>query len=212
MAGQPAAFMTYVRSDDQREGGQLTRFRELLSEAVRVETGEQFAIFQDRNDISWGQNWQQRIEEALDAATLLLVIVTPSLFRSVASRTEVVRFLERERTLGRADLILPVYYVSTPELDDPVRREADELAQVLASRQYVDWRELRFEPWTSPAARKALANLADRIHKSLWRPLTTPAAPTGSKSRRADPSISALGEPHGVGKVVCDAGLIAVGS
>ncbi len=48
--------------------------------------GEEFAIFQDRNDIAWGQNWQQRIDEALDAVTLLLVIITPSLFRSPPCR------------------------------------------------------------------------------------------------------------------------------
>ena len=32
-------------------------------------------IFQDQNDIAWGQNWQQRIDEALDAVTLLLLII-----------------------------------------------------------------------------------------------------------------------------------------
>jgi hypothetical protein len=126
MAAQPAAFMTYVRSDDQREGGQLTLLRERLAAEIRSQTHEEFAIFQDRNDIAWGQNWEQRIDEALDAATILLVIVTPSLFRSSASRTEIVRFLEREQKLGRDDLIVPIYYVSTPELDDPVRRQSDD--------------------------------------------------------------------------------------
>jgi hypothetical protein len=45
-------------------------------------------IFQDRADVAWGQNWQQRIDEALDVATLLLVIITPGFFSSAACRAE----------------------------------------------------------------------------------------------------------------------------
>ena len=80
----PAAFMSYVRFNDAHDDGQLSQFRERLAAEVRAQTGEEFVIFQDRNDIAWGQNWQQRIDEALDAVTLLLVIITPSLFRSPA--------------------------------------------------------------------------------------------------------------------------------
>src|SRR5215470_7401202 len=99
--------MSYVRLDDQHENGQLSQFRERLSAEVRVQSGEDFPIFQDRNDIAWGQAWQERIDKALDGATLLVAIITPSFFRSPACRNEVERFLERESQLGRQDLILP---------------------------------------------------------------------------------------------------------
>jgi F-box protein 11 len=56
------------------------------------------------------------------------------------------RFLKRERELGRSDLILPLYYISAQQMDDPEVRGSDELARVLASRQLADWRELRFKP------------------------------------------------------------------
>ena len=192
MSSQPAAFLSYVRFNDQHDDGQLTQFRERLAAEVRVQTGEEFPIFQDRNDIAWGQNWQARIDEALDAVTLLLVVVTPSFFRSPACRAEVERFLARERELGRQDLILPVYYVSTPELDDQQRRDADELAGVLASRQFADWRELRFEPFTSPVVRKALAQLASRMRDTFWQ--QPPASPTEVRrvtTRRPEPRVTA---------------------
>jgi F-box protein 11 len=160
--------MSYVRLDDDHEGGLLSMFRHRLSAESRVQTGGEFPIFQDREDIAWGENWKARIEQALDGATLLIPIITPSFFRSPACREEVARFLGREQQLGRDDLILPVYYVSTPEIDDPVRRIADDLATILASRQYADWRELRFEPFTSPLVRKALAQLASRIRDCFW--------------------------------------------
>ena len=138
-------------------------------------------IFQDRNDIAWGQNWQQRIDEALDVVTLLLVIITPSLFRSPPCRAEFARFLDRERALGRTDLILPVYYISAREMDDPALRESDEMARVLTSRQFADWRELRFEPFTSPLVRKAIAQLASRMRDTFWQPPAVPARPPAER-------------------------------
>jgi parallel beta-helix repeat protein len=179
MPGGPAAFMSYVRFNDQHDDGQLSQFRERLGAEVRAQTGQEFAIFQDRNDIAWGQNWQQRIDEALDEVTLLLVIITPSLFRSPPCRAEVTRFLDRERALDRADLILPVYYIGAREIDDPALREADEIATVLASRQFADWRELRFEPFTSPLVRKAIAQVASRMRDTFWQPPAVPTRPAG---------------------------------
>jgi hypothetical protein len=54
MGAKPAAFMSYVRFNDEHDDGQLSQFRERLSAEVRVQTGGEFAIFQDRNDIAWG--------------------------------------------------------------------------------------------------------------------------------------------------------------
>jgi F-box protein 11 len=186
--------MSYARFNDDHDDGQLTQFRERLSAEIRVQTGEEFPIFQDRNDIAWGQNWQQRIDQTLDAVTLLLVIITPSFFRSPACRDEADRFLKRERDLGRQDLILPVYYVSTPELDEPDLRDADPLAQVLASRQFADWRELRFEPFTSPVARRALAQLATRMRSTFWRAPAGMLAQHNGRGRTAEPHMTKVAE------------------
>ena len=188
VSGGPAAFMSYVRFDDQHDDGRLTQFRERLAAEVRAQTGEDFAVFQDRNDVAWGQNWQQRIDEALDAVTLLLVIITPSLFRSPACRAEFGRFLERERALGRSDLILPVYYIGAREMDNPSLRASDEMAAVLASRQFADWRELRFEPFITPPVSKAIAALAARIRDVFWASAAVPAARPSRRAPAAEPS------------------------
>ncbi len=195
--------MSYVRFNDEHDDGQLTAFRERLSTEVRAQTGEEFPIFQDRNDIAWGQGWQQRIDETLDAVTLLLVIITPGLFRSPACRAEVARFLERERALGRSDLILPVYYISTREMDDPVLREGDELARVLATRQFADWRALRFEAFTSPVVRKGIARLGERMRDAFWQPpATAPARPASGPRHGATASAPAQAEQLGTAERV----------
>jgi parallel beta-helix repeat protein len=97
----------------------------------------------------------------------------------------VARFGEREQNLGRTDLILPVYYVTAQEMDDPDRRRADELASLLWSRQYADWRELRFEPLTSPVVRKALAQLATRMRDTFWQSPEVPAVMARASARSA---------------------------
>lgn len=169
MKKRPAAFMSYVRFDDEHDTGRLTEFRKRLSEEVRVQTGEEFPIFQDRDDISWGQKWKERIEESLDEVTFLIPIITPSFFKSRDCRSELERFLERETKLTRNDLILPVYYIDYPLLNDEARRATDKLAQVIASRYYADWRDLRFEPFTSPQVGRELAQLAVQIRDALER-------------------------------------------
>jgi F-box protein 11 len=161
--------MSYVRFDDQHENGRLTEFRNRLSGEVRMQTGEDFPIFQDRNDIQWGQNWKERIDDSIDEVTFLIPIITPSFFNSAACRDELERFLTRERKLKRNDLILPVYYVGSPVFDDDTKRAKDKLAQEISKHQYADWRDLRFEPFTSPQVGKILAQLAVQIRSALER-------------------------------------------
>ena len=175
--------MSYVQLDDKHEGGRLSEFRERLSGEVRIQTGEEFPIFQDRSDVEWGQKWKERAEGSIDAATFLIPIVTPALFKSKQCRAELERFLERERKLGREDLILTVHYVPCPELLDEDKRQGDKLAMTLADRQWADWRQLRFEPFGSSEARREVARMAQQIVEALNRPK---AAQTSSMS--AQPS------------------------
>src|SRR5258708_349683 len=93
MAKEPSAFMSYVRSDDDHDDGRITKFRKHLEGEVRMQTGRAFPIFQDRNDISWGQQWKAVIQGALSDVTFLLPIVTPSFFESDACRSEFQTFL-----------------------------------------------------------------------------------------------------------------------
>ncbi len=189
----PAAFMSYTHSDDQY--GHLTTLRERFSHEVRMQIGIEFPIFQDRKDIQWGQNWRLRIDNSLDQTTFLIPIITPSFFNSKACRDELTRFIEREKKLDRTDLILPVYYVDTTLLNDAELRATDPLAEVIASRQYADWRELRFEPFTNPQVSKMLAQLAVQVRNALPRVQPTKEAPAKTRAApKAQPSAAMKGE------------------
>ena len=147
-----------------------------------MQTGRAFHIFQDRNDISWGEQWEERIESALRGVTFLIPIVTPSYFQSPACRSEFNTFLMREKELGEERLILPIYYVECDEMDSNVET-VDEIATVLKARNWADWRSSRFKELTSPELREKISSLATTIKitiKTLEDVLAASQGTTGS--------------------------------
>lgn len=164
----PAGFLSYVHFDDKHENGKISELRDRLSAEVRAQTGEEFPIFQDRNDIHWGENWQQRIEKSLNTSTFFIPILTPSFFKSPACRKEAAQFLQREKSVKKDNLIFPIYYIELPEINSDSRNN-DRLLKSILSHQYMDWRELRFEVSTSSLVSKKIAHLATEILYSLSR-------------------------------------------
>jgi parallel beta-helix repeat protein len=180
------AFLSYAHSDDEHENGRLRQFAERLSGEVRLQWGEEFPIFIDRKDLKWGQEWKSRVDKSLDGVTFLISILTPGYFKSDYCRKELERFLEREKRLDRSDLILPVYYVRSPVLEDGARREQDTLARTLHERQFKDWRRLRHELWTTPDVGRQFEQMALEIVDALERAGLVPAdAPALTGPQRA---------------------------
>ena len=184
----PVAFISYVRSDDVHDSGRITELRQRLEGEVKMQTGRVFDIFQDRNDLKWGQQWKERIEDALFGVTFLIPIVTPSYFQSEACKKEFDTFLIRERALGENRLILPIYYVNCDEMGD-IDAAPNEMASTLKARNWADWRELRFEPLSSPRLRAEIAVLATTIKstmKELEAVFTASTAPPSVPAQESD--------------------------
>lgn len=196
----PTGFLSYTHFDDEHNRWRLTEFQKYLSAEVRIQTGEEFRIFQDRSDIEWGVIWHERIEKAISEVTLLIPVITPSFFKSQACREELEKFLRREKELNRNDLILPLYYVDTPLMNDAIRRANDLLAQAIASHQYADWRHLRFELFASPEIGRAIEKLALQIASALERTitLTAPAIDKRPDSFDQNRSRSSNASPRGL--------------
>jgi cobaltochelatase CobT len=164
---QPIAFLSYVRSDDDHDQGRITAFRQRLEGEVRMQTGEPFAIFQDRNDIDWGQQWEDRINKSLSDVTFLIPVVTPSFFKSPACRTEFNTFSLKEKVLGLNRLILPLYYVICDQFGDTYKSGSDEIVDILKQRNWTDWRQFRFKQFTDENVAAALAQMAAMIKVSI---------------------------------------------
>ena len=183
------AFMSYAHFANEHDKGYLTDFCKRLSDEVELLRGEEFPIFQDREDIEWGECWKERIGDSLDNTTFLITIITPGFFKSDYCRNELRRFLEREKKLLRNDLVLPLYYVETHLLEDKSLRAEDELAEIVASHQYADWRELRFEELNSKQAKKAINKMASQICNALDRTHLSNHRETGYETETQEPSL-----------------------
>ena len=189
---EPIAFFSYTTFDNAHDEDAMARFCERLSGEVRMHTGKPFPIFRDKKDIRWGQNWKARVEQSIDTATFLITILTPSYFHSEACRAEYEKFKEREKKLGRNDLILPVYYVECDELEDPAVCQSDPWFKDLSQRQYEDWRNLRFEPQTSPTIGRAFERLAKQIKQALKKTTPRPVLPPreGKPAESAEEAVT----------------------
>lgn len=195
---EPIAFLSYTRFDNAHDEDRIAWFCERLSGEVKMQTGRPFPIFRDKKDIKWGQRWRERIENGLDEAVFLIPILTPSYFQSQPCREEYERFREREKKLGRNDLILAVYYVECDELEDTAIRESNPCAKDLSERQYEDWRSLRWEPLTSPTIGRAFERLAKQIKQALKiappkpvsRPVREPTAMESEVAQAAQETVA----------------------
>ena len=164
----PVGFFSYVHEDDAHEGGRLKQLHARLVGEVGFHIGR-FEIFFDRQNIRWGQQWRERIDGSIASSVFLFPVITPRFFQRPECRRELERFLDIEKQLDRNDLIFPIYYFNCPLLNDAERRKSDPLAEIIAARQYFDLREFRFEPMTSPALGRLLADMAGQIVEAMER-------------------------------------------
>jgi len=161
---QPKGFLSYTHKDDQFFGGYITEFRKMLENAVHVVSGDRsFELFQDSEGIVIGANWRKRLSEAIDDSSFLVPMLTPLYFNSEPCREEMTEFLQHERSLDRDDLMLPVYFVTSPRLEKPEEQARDPLAVEVAKRQICDWREQALIPLQEGTTRKAMIGLAGQI-------------------------------------------------
>jgi cobaltochelatase CobT len=184
---EPVAFMSYVRSDDEHEFGSITKFRQRLEGEIRMQTGKPFAIFQDRNDILWGQHWEERIVKALSGITFLIPVITPSFFRSPSCRSEFEIFQRKETTLGVNRLVMPLYYVTCEELQGGYTG-SDPIVAAIRTRNWADWRPFRFKELGGEEVRAALAQFALQIKESI-RELESIAEAAAQIKTKETPSV-----------------------
>ncbi len=138
-------------------------------------TGGDLELFLDRDALRWGDDWRERIAEALAAATFFIPIMTPRYFDSAECRREVIRFAREASRLGVESLVLPVLYA--PVSDLVAEEPSDEALLLLKPYQYEDWTTLRFEELTSGHYRRAVARLAQRLADTVRAVSAAPSGP-----------------------------------
>jgi F-box protein 11 len=199
------AFFCYDRHDDR--DGSVSSFREALSAALTSKTSDPVELFQDRISIRWGENWRDRIREALDEIPLIVPIVTPNFLQSDECRDELECFLEAEDRRRRWDLILPVYFYPVRKIDDGEPISGDNLISELRRRQWQDWTELRSKAQDSSTRQAHLSRLADELLVALRPKAVTPAELRVGSNERYEKITAALEGARPWDRVVVSEGI-----
>lgn len=172
MSGVPRAFWSYARTDETASKGLLRRFCAELQLQVRAASGrEDFSIFLDSEHLELGSRWQEALDGAVNGATFFFPILSPAFFRSPHCRHEFGEFIGCERELGRDDLILPIYWRTTPVIEDAELRNQDPVAREISRRQRWDWRDHRNRPPDTLDMLPVVDELAEEIARVMHRVL-----------------------------------------
>jgi len=164
----PIGFWSYSTHDDDQSNGRIARLHDFAERELRQKfgRGQTVEIWRDTSKIRSGQDWEARINEAVDRASFLIAVVTPDFLDSVWCRHEVMRFHARVAATGRTDLLFPLHLVNTDDLDhDEVRHP--ELLDLLRVPQMLDFRAHRRKPTDHPDVEAALDQFTTDIRVAL---------------------------------------------
>jgi hypothetical protein len=168
-------FWSYVHKDDDAELGRIRQLARDISNQFEMLTGEALEFFFDRDTLQWGDDWKQKVDEAIAAGALFIPVLTPRYFMSPECRRELNSFARQATNLGVKDLVLPIYYVTVPELGNQATK--DDLFALVQTFQWEDWRELRFKEPSSEQYRYAVVRLAERLVAAIQQAERVEATP-----------------------------------
>ncbi|WP_066362459.1 toll/interleukin-1 receptor domain-containing protein [Herbidospora mongoliensis] len=196
-----AGFWSYTHRDNQAENGRLLRLAQEVREEFALLTGNELEIFVDREGIEWGDEWRQRIDDALQATTFFIPIITPRYMQSKECRRELLLFSGKAASLGVNELFLPILYAPIRQLERPEEND-DEIISLIQRTQYMDWRKLRLLDENSSTYRAEINALATRLVDIAERLQENPPPPPTSEELAEEAFFQ--GEP-GLVDVMADA-------
>jgi TIR domain len=154
-------FWSYVHADDLTEQGRIKQLADDVAQQYALITGEAIEIFLDRNALSWGDNWREKIDLSLASILFFVPVITPRFLLSSECRRELQEFVRGAERLGIRELVLPLVYADVLALHE--ESSTDETVALVKKYQWEDWRDLRFEDANSSTYRRAVARLAKRL-------------------------------------------------
>jgi hypothetical protein len=161
MAGQDAVgFWSYVHADNDADDERITKLASRLAACYGLVTGRSLELFVDRDSITWGDAWSERIDNAVSGTTFFFPVITPRYFASTECRRELLKFVAEARRRGVQELLLPVYYVKVDELE---HSPTDEVMAIVAARQWENLKAARLVEEASAKYRTTLDRLARTI-------------------------------------------------
>jgi predicted AAA+ superfamily ATPase len=140
-ASDATMFLSYVHADNERSRGNVVQFAEDLVDTYAYLYGRKIELFVDRQSITWGESWSQRLRTEAESTSFLLAIVTPRYLQSEPCREELLSFSTAAETATEPKVLLPLQWVDITTTD--VVDEADPVLTKIRSTQFEDVTEIR---------------------------------------------------------------------
>jgi hypothetical protein len=182
-------FWSYVHDDDDAEGGRITRLARDVTGQYEMISGEKINLFLDRDALSWGDNWREKVDHSLETTAFFVAVLTPRYFMSSECRRELQTFVRGAEQIGIKALVLPLVYLDIPGLNEDAPE--DDAVRQVKTFQWADWRQLRFADTSSGEYRKAVADLAQRLvdaNREILSQELAPATDTAQDQSVTGPS------------------------
>jgi hypothetical protein len=181
-------FFSYSRNDDEGDDGAITALANRIYRELRAQLGrndQDFKLWRDKDALATGERWKEKLKEAVSESVFFIQMVSPSTLNSPFCRFEFDSFVERERELGRNDLVFPILYISVPQLEE--REETDGVISIAKERQYVDWRRIRHRNKDATEVKEAVEEFCKDVVRALRRQWLSPEQRrTIEEQRRAE--------------------------
>ena len=163
MGSSYRGFWSYVRKDDEDEGGRILKLaKDVIAQYEMITGGDTIDLFTDEDRIEWGDKWREKIDDSLESVAFFVPVMTPRYFNSPECRRELQFFARRAEKLPRLkELLLPLYYLEIPSFED--ESAEDDLIRMVSKLQRQDWGDLRFNEVTSEAYRRGVFDMACRL-------------------------------------------------
>jgi hypothetical protein len=168
-------FFSYSRRVDELSRGSLSRLRAQIYNDLSMQLGFDFKLWQDTMAIPNGAEWEGEIKRAISESVFFIPIVSPNWVTSTHCRIEFNAFLDRERKLGRKNLIFPLLYLRVPALEKEELWRQDPVLEIIARRQCFDWQTFRNRSLDEADVADRLTQFCRDIVESLQQPWSFPA-------------------------------------
>lgn len=172
---QIQGFISYSHKDNSHHF--IESLKNELCAEFNIITGDELQIFIDKDDLQWGDHWENKIENGILTANFFIPIISQNYFKSESCVQELRLFFANTGEDTARQLILPIKYTDIDEND--LTTNSDLLSKVF-SYQYEDWSLTRFCSPGEKEYRLAIHKMALRLRNAnrvLLERLTNDTSP-----------------------------------
>ena len=76
---QLKGFWSYVHADDAADDGRIVRLAKDVAAEFEMLTDEKIDLFLDKDAISWGEDWRNKLDDSLASIAFFIPVLTVAL-------------------------------------------------------------------------------------------------------------------------------------